>query len=90
MEHKVKEPKEGDSFLFDGELWEVLTVYSTMYTIQNITTKENWAVNHEFMNHVLNLPNPRSINHVHNMNLYQGFTDTYRYCTECNYKEKTQ
>lgn len=84
----MKELKIGDSFLFDGELWEVLTMSSTTCMMQNITTQAIWIVSPEFINHVVNLSNPSAVSHVHTLKLYQGFTDTYQYCTECNHKEK--
>lgn len=80
--------KEGDSFLFDGELWEVLTIYSNLYSIQNIATKHKWIVTQDVIDHVVNLANPSAVSHVHTLKLYQGFTDTYSYCTECDHKEK--
>lgn len=85
----MKELKVGDSFLYEDELWEVGVIYP--YSYETVLKKGSvteilwWPKNHlhKYLSTCVS-PTP---SHTHTLKLYQGFTDTYNYCTECNHKE---
>lgn len=80
--------KVGDSFLLDGTLWEVVTVFTDIYSVMDVTRPGVYRLlNSPYVNNMLTLQKLDAV-HTHTMKLYQGFTDTYQYCTECNHKEK--
>lgn len=83
------ELKIGDSFLFEDNLWEVSEVllgfYETKRTVGSSIIWLSWPKN-KLHDHLLTFKEYPPL-HIHTLKLYQGFTDTYEYCTECDHKE---
>lgn len=85
----MKELKIGDSFLFEDNLWEVIEVLSGAYETKctvGPSTIWLWWPKKKLHDHLLTFKEYPPL-HIHTLKLYQGFTDTYNYCIECNHKE---
>lgn len=86
----MKDLKVGNSFLYRDELWIVDRVYENEYAVwsdSDVPISNYWfkLSLHEYLQGQVKKPQK----HTHILKLYEGFTDTYKYCTECNHKEKT-
>jgi hypothetical protein len=80
--------KVGDSFVADNTLWEVTVLFTDCYYVIDVSTRTQGNLfNSLFIDNTLTTQELDAV-HTHTMKLYQGFTDTYNYCTECNHKEK--
>lgn len=82
--------KIGDSFLYQDDIWEVSDVLSESYETKRTVGPSTiwlWWPKNKLHNHLLTFEKHPPL-HIHTLKFYQGFTDTYQYCTECDHKEK--
>lgn len=81
----MKELKVGDSFLFAEDLYAVTEIAEFCYSAKSISYPNCALIltkDHECFQAL------ETTKHIHTLRLYEGFTDTYRYCIACDHKEK--